>query len=479
MARSPYASISLLAILLCGYWMHAIFIPFWQDDYHFLLVARDARESGEGWLSVFWPSEKSIFWRPLSEGLYWRVVEDVFDANPIAAHAINLLFHVAAALAVAWLVSDYAQLIEPKLEKHTAFLTAGLLYGMHSAHFIPVAWATAVHTSMMMLFSSLALRFWVSALRNSPRKPTFGLIAIPLFLTLALLSKENGILALPLGALLTAVAWQRARPTQTAWIVALLSVLLAIAWLILRREMVVPPSGSYEMGLGANTLRNLSAAFAFFFNVPRESLRFILEQHSAIAALWAFACGLLQAIAVWIVVVAVKPGLNWKGGIALAAFFLMAVSPHLLFSWNSYAYYIVQGLVIWPFLAVTASLSAGPMRLMLCTALLSSGLSVAGNRMLDYPALLARADWADRQLTIIRDRYPSIADQARTGGIDIVAENRHKFLGIGLAGLAFTLDLPRQVLREVQPDVFTRDSRIRLIFPAIGNAYFEPVKPTE
>ncbi len=472
MARSPLLYVPLMAALLAGFWLHALQVPFWQDDFHLLLVAREAREAGESWLSAFWPSEKSIFWRPLSEGLYWRLVEGVLDASPVAAHALNLTFLVAAVLAVAWLAADYAKLLQPSLDWHQAYVVAGLLYGIHAAHFLPAVWATAVHTSMVVLFSALALRYWIAALREGAPGLSLSLLSIPLFLLLALFSKESGILVLPLGALLTALAWKQARPTAVAWGLAVLSVLLALTWLRLRQEMIEAPSGAYEMGFGANTLRNLASMGAFLLNVPRESLRFMLEQHSALAALWALACAALQAVAFWILLAPARSRLGFKEAIWATAFFLIACAPHLFFSWNSYAYYITLGLIIWPLLAVLARPSAGRIRLALAAALLSSVLSVAGNYALDYPALLARAEWANRQLALIRTRYSAVAEYARAGGIDVVIENRHKFLGIGVDGLAFTLDLPPDRFQETAPGEPGGGSAVRLIVPDNGDAHF-------
>jgi hypothetical protein len=159
--------------------------------------------------------------------------------------------------------------------------------------------------------------------------------------------------------------------------------------------------------------------------------------------------------------------------VGIAAFFLIAGAPYLLFSWNAYAYYIALGLIVWPFLAVLALPSARLTRLVLGAALLSSGLSVAGNYALDYPALLARADWANRQLAIVRTRFPPVADQARAQGIDVVIENRHRFLGIGVSGLAFALDLPVKSIRLVAGDTPAGDSQVRLIIPDRGDARFE------
>ncbi|MCG6862087.1 MAG: hypothetical protein LJE70_12525 [Chromatiaceae bacterium] len=473
MLRSPYLYVPLLALLVGAYWLHALQVPFWQDDFHFLGVARSAREAGEGWASVFWPGEKSIFWRPLSEGLYWRFVEGALDADPLAAHAVNLLFLIAATLAVAWLVADYAPLVAPGADPRKAFMAAGLLYGIHAAHLIPAIWATAVHSSMVVLFAALALRFWVSALRDSPAGWSPGLLSAPVFLLLALLSKENGILVLPLGALLTASVWDRLRPSRAAWRIAGVSLLLASGWLWIRQEMVVVPSGAYEMGIGINAVRNLTAMGLFFFNVPRESLRFMLEQQSAPATLWALACGLAQAAAVWVVLAAARPRLRLRAWLAAIAFFLIASAPYLLFSWNSYAYYISLGLIVWPFLVAVAPLSARKARLVLAAALISSGLSVAGNYALDYPALLARAEWANRQLANISAQFPAVAERARARGIEVLVENRHKFLGIGIPGLAYELDLSPQKIRVVAPQEPVSSASVRLVIPDSGDARFE------
>ncbi len=476
MPRSPYLYVPMVAAVLAAFWVHALWVPLWQDDFHLLLVAREAREAGEAWWSVFWPAQKSIFWRPLSEGIYWRFIDGVLAADPVAAHAMNLLFLVAAALAVGWLVADFVPMIAPDIDPRQAFLAGAFLYGIHAAHLLPAVWVTAVHSSMVALFSALTLRFWVAALRDQPVHLSLGLLAVPLLLVLALFSKENGILVLPLSALLTALVWRRWRPTRTAWAVAAASLLLALAWLRLRQEMVVPPQGAYEMALGTNSLRNLASMALFFFNVPRESLRFMLEQQSAGAALWAVACASLQAAAIWFAVVA-QPALGLKGATAVAAFFLIAGAPYLLFAWNSYAYYITLGLIVWPLVAARVPWSGKRARIALAAALLSSGLSVAGNYLLDYPALIARAEWAERQLALIREQFPSVAEEARARGVDVVVDDHHRFMAVGAAGLALALDLPRESFRVIAPDAPTGDDRLRLYVPTRGDSHFELIGP--
>lgn len=473
MPRSPYLYVPMVAAVLAAFWVHALWVPFWQDDFHLLLVAREAREAGEAWWSVLWPAQKSIFWRPLSEGIYWRFIDGALAADPVAAHALNLSVLVAAALAVGWLVADFAPMIAPDIDPRQAFLAGAFLYGIHAAHLLPAVWVTAVHSSMVALFSALALRFWVAALRDQPAYLSPGLLAIPFFLILALLSKENGILVLPLGALLTVMVWGSLRPTRAAWAVAAVSLLLALLWLRLRQELVVPPQGAYAMALGTNSLRNLASMALFFVNVPRESLRFMLEQQSAGAALWAVACAALQVAAIGLAA-ASRPALGVKGAMAATAFFLIAGAPYLLFSWNSYAYYITLGLIVWPLVAVRADWSARGARIMVAAALLSSTLSVAGNYLLDYPALIARAKWADRQLALIGAQLPSVAD-ASGAGIDVVVDDPHRFMAIGVAGLALALDLPRESFRVIAPDDPAGDARLRLIVPDYGDARLEVI----
>lgn len=169
----------------------------------------------------------------------------------------------------------------------------------------------------------------------------------------------------------------------------------------------------------------------------------------------------------------ISAGARLKAAAAAIAFFLVAGAPHLLFSWNSYAYYITLGLMAWPALGALAALSAGRLGFVLAVALLSAGLSVAGNYALDYPALLARAEWANRQLAHIREQFPAVAAEARANGIEVIAENRHQFLGMDLAGLAWALDLPIEKLRLADPDTPCAGTAVRLVVPGRGDAWFD------
>lgn len=457
------------SLLVCSalflFWSPLLLTPFWQDDYMLLYFAREAQAAGEPWYSSFNPRNLSIFWRPFSEGVYWRLLENRLGADPTAAHLISLGVLAASALAVGWLAAAIARLIVPGANAAPGGLLAAFLYGIHGTNFIPAAWATAIHTPLAVLFSALALRVWIANLRppgGGAAGP--GLLLVPVFFLLALFSKESALLAAALGLLVTFWAWPRYRPTTGGWWVMVFSALLAVAWLLIRHHVTVSPTDAYEMHIGTNVLRNSVSMLLFLFNVPREALRFVLQEQSLTAALWGAACLLLQALAVWLLVRTGAHRLTGKGIGILTLFFLVACAPYFALSWNSYAYYITLGLIVWPIVIVVSGVPAKTKAAAVAAALLSSALALGGNMTLDYPSLLGRAKWAHAQLPIIEAALPTPPKR-----LYVQAENHHKYMGIGPYGLAYALGMKReQIVELAEGKRLPRGSTVLLV-PAQGD----------
>ncbi len=156
-----------LLLVLCAagflvlFWSQTLNVPYWQDDYNFLLDAREARLAHKPWYSSFFPETKVGFWRPLGFGTYWRFVETVLGGNAQAAHVTNIVLLIFSAAAVGWFVSTLLDRLYPGKDSVTAGLGVAFLYGIHSSHFLPVAWAAAANDSICVLFSALTLRFWI------------------------------------------------------------------------------------------------------------------------------------------------------------------------------------------------------------------------------------------------------------------------------------------------------------------------------
>ena len=132
--------------------------------------------------------------------------------------------------------------------------------------------------------------------------------------------------------------------------------------------------------------------------MPREALRFILVENSMTAAVWGILCFLFQAAAIFFILKGIGKRLKARQFVILILFFGVGCAPYLLLTWNCYAYYISIGLLIYPLLAGMAGRSRKIFGRIALFAILSSLVSVFGNFFLDYPALMARAFWADRQL---------------------------------------------------------------------------------
>lgn len=458
----------LVSATLFLFWSPLLTTPFWQDDFTLLYLAREAQAAGEPWYSAFFPQQLSIFWRPLSEGVYWRLIENRLGADPATAHLFGLGVLVASALAVGWLAATLTRLLVPEANAAFGGLLGAFLYGIHGANFIPAAWATAVHTPLAVLFSALALRFWIAALRPSGGSSDPGLLLVPPLFLLALFSKESALLTAGLGLMVTFWVWPRYRPTTGGWAIMGLCTLIAIAWLLVRAQVTASVTAEYEMTFGTNVLRNGASLLAFLFNVPREALRFVVTEKSVIAGLWGAACFALQALAFWLLVRKGAHRLNRKGVAILALSFLIACAPYFALSWNSYAYYITLGLIVWPIVAATSNASREAKVAAVGAALISSSVALAGNMALDYPSLLGRANWAQTQRPIIDEMFPTPPEQ-----LYVKAENHHKYLGIGPDGLAYILGVKRpQIIELAEGERPPQESDV-LVVPADGDVRVE------
>src|SRR5699024_6105984 len=136
--------------------------PLWGDDYTFLLKARAAQTAGLPWWSEFWPATPVRFWRPLSQGGYWRVMLIVFGGTPLAMHVASLCLHAIAAAGVGVCAWCLARACGWSRARPTAWLVA-VTYGALSVHMLPVYWASAANNSMLTLFSAMSLAAWLAS----------------------------------------------------------------------------------------------------------------------------------------------------------------------------------------------------------------------------------------------------------------------------------------------------------------------------
>ena len=459
------------AALLFLFWLPAVNVPFWQDDYEFLLAARNALTESDGAskFSTLAPDSDQQLWRPIGVGAWWLFVEGALGANARAAHFASIVLLVLSALAVGWLattVAEFAVSASPGLRTPDIVgAIAALLYGIHSSHFLPVAWVSAAADSIAVLFGALSLRYWIVGYARGQIGALAGSV---FFLVLALLSRENAVVLPLLGLLLSIwVTSPNGRARRLSILFGTLAFAVTIGWAVLRTIYTAAPAPAYAFELGANVLRNAASLAFFAANGPRESLRFLLQQPSPLIAAWATATVIAQVPAVALLLRS-RPGSRTLA--ILAAFFAIACLPYLFVSRNSYEYYVTFGLRSYAMLiALALPRLRSPVPIVLLS-LLSSALAVAGSYRLEYPALIARAKWGERQLQLMQEfraRDPRIA----TGRVYVRVENVARFQAFGAAGIAYRLGIDRRRIAGLSPNDPLPSGGPIIVVPPSGDVY--------
>ena len=421
-------------------WMQGVYVPLWGDDYIFLLNAEQSRLAGEPWFQSIWPDRKDQFWRPLGEDIYWRFIEGVLGGDSVSAHVSNLLLLVCMFFSVSWFANAFAGQ-EQEGQGSIGGLAAGFFFTVHASHFLPIAHVSAANSSIVTTLVALSMGCWFKSFSCTGIDRMIFLGGCILTCTLALLSKEIAA-ALPLIMVVLSLAHRPLlRFGHVHWITLAMISGLVFAWLVLRHHLTEEVMPQYTFEFSQNILRNAASLLAFFLNVPREALRFVVEQQSLAAVLWGLSCLLLQGAAVWNLYQGAKLRMDRLRLLLLCLFFAISCVPYFLFAWNCYAYYISIGLLAF---AIPCALAIGDRSRLIKAALLafaSSALSTIGNHTLDYPSLLGRAKWSERQLGILEEQRSRLQVSGKQT-LYVVVDNEHLFSGIGPAGLAYRLGIP-------------------------------------
>ena len=463
--------IGIATFLLFFFWSQVLLVPYWQDDYYYLLDALRAEQLGESLLAAFFPESKTNFWRPLGMESYWRVVQGLLEGNVVLAHGLNIFLLLGAAAAVGWFAATFAKLLIPSTSQLSVGLLVFLLYGVHSSHFLAVAWTAAANSSIAVIFGALSLRFWLVTTAISQKEWGWSGLLTILCLALALLSRDSAIVLPAFGILLTVWLRIRNKPLKSAWLTGGLCIAVAIVWLVLRNHFTLPVHPAYEPRLGMNVLRNVGAFFLFLFNTPFEALRFFFfVDSSPTYVLWGIACFALQAIAFVTLVRSLRGRVNRNEGLILATLFVVGCAPYFLLSVNCYPYYLSLGLFAYAIAISLANFDRRRLELYLLLSVLSSALATAGNYYLESPSHIGRAFWAERQLVIMKtmhDSYPELFSPLIVSVID-----EHRFLGFRAEGIVYRLGVPiEDIVFEEDISEVTGQQAV-LVVPKEGDVYF-------
>ena len=432
----------LAAVVLCGFaallWLPALWTPFWGDDYFYLHGARAANEAGQPWLQTFWPEHPMKFWRPLSQEAFWRVVEGALGADALLAHGVNLVLHLSAAACVGVFGHALARACVWEQPRAVALLSFSF-YVVLALGLLPVHWVAAANSPILVALTALILAAWVSAAQASGAARIALLAAMPALLAAALLSKESAVLT-PLLMLATSL-FAGARPRRGEVVAWLACLVLALAWLALRRQVTENDAAQYELVFGAGMLRNAASLGAWLLNVPREALRMIATGELLAGAAWAAAVA-LPVMAAWLLALRGGGRLEPRQWGVLVLFVGLAYAPYFPLAWNSYAYYAAVAAIL-PTVALARCLQGRGVAVVAAVLVGASSLvAVEGTRRLDHPGLIGRAHWAEATLREL-ERSPPAAP------LSVQVEDGQRFYAIGANGLAWRLGLKPEEVRMV------------------------------
>ncbi len=182
MTARAQAALVLVAVTLAAY-HNALSAGFVLDDYHYIL---EHRELGARLIpSLFWhgyASGNATFYRPLSTADF-ALDRSLFGLSATAFHACNLVWHVAATLALASLLA--------RLMSRRAAFAAALVFALHPVHTEAVTGVIGRAELMAAFFVFVGCALFLDGRR--------GWAALAYLA--ALLSKESGV-TLPLVAVM-------------------------------------------------------------------------------------------------------------------------------------------------------------------------------------------------------------------------------------------------------------------------------------
>lgn len=435
-----YYSIAVFIVFALILWFPALFMPWWGDDYLFLWQAREARLNGVSWLAPFVSQSITGFWRPLSMDTPWRFIESVLNGNVLLAHIFSALLWLLSLLAVAYLARCIARVMCWQNANLHALLAAAL-YAASAVNFLVLHWVSAINSSILVFFMALAMGLWVlmPALRQ-PTKWLFWLL-LPLLQLAALFSKESAILLPLLLLALSAFLYGQQRYGRAEMIALLLCIFVCVVWFYCYRQIIPKANSAYSMLLGTNLIKNTAALLGWLMNIPREAVRLVLIGNLVAGVAWALAVVIPMVLVVALALRGLAKQLALWQWLAAGAFCAFAYAPYFLLTRQSYEYYAAIALILPVILLARGLLQSSKLHWALWCCAISALLSVQGSRMVDYPGVIGRAWWGERQIAYLAS---DIAHKTLPNPLVVSIVNHHQYAALGGKGLMWRLQIPEQ-----------------------------------
>lgn len=433
-------SIAAFIIFALALWFPALFTPWWGDDYLFLWQAREARLNGLSWFAPFMTESITGFWRPLSMDTPWRFIETVLNGNLLLAHIFSALLWLLSLLAVAHLAQRIALAMRWQAVNLHALLAAAL-YGASAVHFLVLHWVSAINSSILVFFIALSMSLWVLMPAASTQSKWLLCVLLPLLQLCALFSKESAILLPALLLALSAFLYGRQRYGKYEIIALLLCVAVCMVWFYCYRQLIPKPNSAYNMLLGSNLIKNTLALFGWLLNIPREAVRLVLLGDVATGVLWALAAFVPMAIFCALALKGLRQLITPWQWLAVLAFCGFAYAPYFLLAKQSYEYYAAIVLILPMILLAKGLLQINNLHWALLCCAISSLVTVQGSRLVDYPGVIGRALWAERQIDYLAQ---DIANKTLPNPLVVSIVNHHQYAALGGKGLMWRLQIPEQ-----------------------------------
>jgi hypothetical protein len=441
----------LFIVAISILWLPAIFTPFWGDDYYFLMQAKEARLSGQSWIQPFFSESSTGFWRPLSMDFPWRIIERFLDGDPKYAHLFSLSIWLISLCALAYFAHCLSMALSwPDTSKFV--LMAILIYSSSAIHILVLHWVSAINSSFLVIFSSLTLALWIKTLLVDKQSYLNSFLVL-ISLLGALFCKESAIMLPFLMMCVTTFIRLNWRSNRQAIYTFLFSILICLVWFYFFRQFTHSRHSSYELTAGINVIENGIALIAWMSNIPREAFRLILNGDMVSGSIWITAVALPAFIFFGIALIDARNRFNSVQMISIIFFVAFAYAPYLLLSKQSYEYYAAVAFILPAIFLAMCLVHSRLAYLAFLLFLTSSFISVQGSRMVDYPGLISRANWGEKQLQMLETlsiHTPLVVE----------VTNPHQFYAVGVKGLAWRLQLSESEIQII--DYCTQPSQMVL-----------------
>jgi hypothetical protein len=180
----------LLTLAFCIYLPACTDFFFADDDIYLAFTNRFLRElPWSDLLLLLQQPANSWEFLPLRDFSYWLDFR-LYNGDPIGFHLTNILWYIASAAALGFLLREMIQLCRPAWnERRDLLVIAGvLLFVVHPAHVEAVAWVASRKDLMAGTFSFLAMAILVGSIRRG--FPVWDSLLATLMLLCACFSKS-------------------------------------------------------------------------------------------------------------------------------------------------------------------------------------------------------------------------------------------------------------------------------------------------